>query len=41
MLKTVASGPDSPYYFFAPDADTLHQVFRQIADHLSQLRLCK
>ena len=41
LLQTVASGPGSPYYFFAPDADTLHTVFRQIADHLSQLRLSK
>jgi len=41
LLQTVASGPGSPYYFFAPDADTLKQVFRQIADHLSQLRLSK
>ena len=42
LLQTVASGPDSPYYFFAPDADTLKQVFRDIADHLSsQLRLSR
>jgi hypothetical protein len=41
LLQTVASGPGSPYYFFAPDADTLQQVFRQIANHLSELRLSK
>ena len=41
LLQTVASGPGSPYYFFAPDADALHTVFRQIADHLSALRLSK
>ena len=41
LLQTVASGPGSPYYFFAPNAETLHTVFRQIADHLSQLRLSK
>ena len=41
LLQTVASGPGSPYYHFAPDADTLQQVFRQIADHLSQLHLSK
>ena len=41
LLQTVASGPGSPYYFFAPDTDTLHTVFRQIADHLAALRLSK
>ncbi len=41
LLQTVASGPDSPYYFFAPDADTLQQIFRAIANHLSELRLSK
>ncbi len=39
LLQTVASGPGSPYYFFAPGAKTLKKVFRQIADHLSRLRL--
>ncbi|MEE8213161.1 MAG: VWA domain-containing protein, partial [Alphaproteobacteria bacterium] len=41
LLQTVASGPGSPYYFFAPDAATLQQIFRKIANHLSQLRLSK
>ncbi len=41
LLQTVASGPDSPFYFFAPDADTLKKVFRQIAENLTQLRLSK
>ena len=41
LLQTVARGPGSPYYFFAPDTDTLRQVFRRIADHLSRLRLSK
>ena len=41
LLQRVASGPGSPYYFFAPDADTLKKVFREIADNLSQLRLSK
>ncbi len=41
LLQTVASGPGSPYYFFAPDADTLKKAFREIADNLSQLRLSK
>ncbi len=41
LLQKVASGPGSPYYFFAPDAATLQQIFRKIANHLSQLRLSK
>ncbi len=41
LLQTAASGPDSPYYYFAPDATTLQQVFREVANHLSELRLSK
>jgi Flp pilus assembly protein TadG len=41
LLKNVASGPNSPYYHFAPDAATLSQVFREVANHLSELRLSK
>ncbi|MFQ5617799.1 MAG: pilus assembly protein TadG-related protein [Rhodospirillales bacterium] len=41
LLQTVASGPRSPYYHFAPDATALRHIFRQIADHLSALRLSK
>ena len=41
LLQTVASGPDSPYYYFAPDAASLQQVFREVANHLSELRLSK
>jgi len=41
LLQQVASGPDSPYYHYAPDAATLQQIFREIANHLSQLRLSK
>jgi len=41
LLQTVASGPASPFYYFAPDAATLQQVFREIANHLSELRLSK
>ena len=41
LLQSVASGTDSPYYHYAPDADTLRQVFREIANHLSELRLSK
>ena len=41
LLQTVASGPGSPYYHFAPDAAALQQAFREIANNLSQLRLSK
>ena len=41
LLQTVASGPGSPFYYFAPDAATLQQVFREVANHLSELRLSK
>ena len=39
LLQTVASGPGSPYYFFAPDAKTLKKAFREVANNLSRLRL--
>jgi len=41
LMREIASGPDAPYYFFAPDGDTLRRVFREIADNLSELRLSK
>ncbi len=41
LLQEIASGPTAPYYYFAPDRDTLLQAFREIANHLSQLRLSK
>jgi len=39
LLKGIATSPDPPYYFYAPDATTLNSSFQQIADHLSSLRL--
>lgn len=39
LMKDVASGPDSPFYNFAPDRATLQQVFREVANDLSQLRI--
>ncbi len=41
LMKYVASSPDPPYYFFAPDAATLQSAFRQVANSLSVLRLSK
>lgn len=41
LLKGVASGPNAPYYHYAPDAATLNTVFQEVANHLSELRLSK
>lgn len=41
LLKEVASGPDTPYYYYAPSRDSLLLAFHEIANHLSQLRLTK
>ena len=41
LLKQVASGTDAPYYHYAPDDTTLQNVFYEIANHLSELRLSK
>ena len=41
LLQQVASAPDTPYYHYAPDAAALENIFREIANHLSKLRLSK
>lgn len=41
LLKDVASGRTAPYYHYAPSAAELKKVFREIANHLSELRLSK
>jgi hypothetical protein len=41
FLKKVASGPDAPYYYYAPDPSALKGAFHEIANHLSELRLSK
>ena len=41
FLKKVASGPNAPYYYYAPDATALKGAFHEIANHLSELRLSK
>ena len=41
FLKKVASGPDAPYYYYAPDPTALKGAFHEIANHLSELRLSK
>ncbi len=39
LMKEIASGPDAPFYNYAPDAQALEQIFKQVANHLSELRL--
>lgn len=41
LLKQVASGEDAPFYHAAPTAEELQQVFREVANDLSQLRVSK
>ncbi len=41
LMKDVASGPDAPFYFYAPDASSLNAAFQQVANSLSELRLSK
>lgn len=41
LMKEVATGPDAPFYHYAPDATTLERVFKEVANHLSELRLSK
>jgi Flp pilus assembly protein TadG len=41
LMKSIASGPTSPYYQYAPDAPALQMVFKEIGNHLSKLRLAK
>jgi Mg-chelatase subunit ChlD len=41
LMREVATGPDSPYYHYAPDGDALRAVFREVANNLSELRLSK
>ena len=41
LMKEVASGPDAPYYHYAPDSSALQTVFKEVANHLSELRLSK
>ena len=41
VLKQVASGPGAPFYHLAPSAAELQTVFREVANHLTELRLSK
>ena len=39
LMKAVATKPNSPYYHYAPDKAKLQEVFKEVANHLSQLRI--
>lgn len=39
LLQQVATSPQAPFYNFAPDVATLENVFQQVANNLSELRL--
>ncbi len=41
LKKSIASGPSSPYYQYAPDAPALQMVFKEIGNHLLKLRVSK
>jgi len=41
LLKTVASEPREPFYYYAPNEAALREAFRQVANNLSKLRLSK
>jgi Mg-chelatase subunit ChlD len=41
LMKYVATEPNSPFYFYAPDGAALNAAFQQVANSLSQLRLSK
>ncbi|MGB1026340.1 MAG: VWA domain-containing protein, partial [Rhodospirillaceae bacterium] len=41
LMRDVASEEGSPYYHYAPDRDALRSVFREVANHLSELRLSR
>jgi len=41
LLKQVASGTGSPFYYYAPDPASLDAIFAQIASSLSALRIVK
>lgn len=41
LLKEVATQPNAPYYFNAPTETELNAAFKEIANHLSNLRLSK
>lgn len=41
LMKEIATAPEAPYYYYAPNSGALKSAFREIANHLSELRLSK
>ena len=41
LLQAVATQPQAPYYYYAPDSASLNDIFDQIAASLSALRIVK
>lgn len=41
LMQEVATGPDAPYYYYAPDGAALQTVFQSIATHLAKLHISK
>lgn len=41
LMKDIATAPEAPYYYYAPTSGALKTAFREIANHLSELRLSK
>lgn len=39
LMQAVATKPHEPYYHFAPNKDDLAKVFKEVANHLTQLRI--
>ena len=41
LLQDVASDRNAPYYYFAPDGHSLNDIFQEVANHLSDLRVSR
>jgi Flp pilus assembly protein TadG len=41
LMQDIASGPDAPYYHYAPTAAELSAAFQEIGNNLSQLRVSR
>ncbi|WP_259780096.1 vWA domain-containing protein [Aestuariispira ectoiniformans] len=41
LMQDIASGPNAPYYHYAPNATDLKVIFEDVAEHIASLRLTK
>ena len=41
LMKEVASSPDAPHYYYAPDGDALQDIFEEIGSTLTSLHISK